>query len=126
MAWIVSGAGGVQWHAADWVVRNAFEFILPALRNAGGDTVADHCRTALARGGHAIDLSSMLSEPQISAIWRNAVAAALHAAQIEPAARWHEAARQPEFIAAIARLETLALGGGNALIADLARNLSAL
>ncbi len=122
MAWLIVGAGGVQWHAADWVQRNAFELLVPALRKAGNDSLAEHCRTAIARGARVVDLSAVLSERRASEHWRDAVRAALHEAQAESAATWHEGVRQPDFIAAVARLDTLALGGGNAFIVDLARN----
>lgn len=119
MAIVLTGAGGTTWRAADWVARNAFGFLVPALARAGAATLADRCSDALAAGSGGADVRD-LDDPRLSHRWTLAVEAAVEAIVTEGPERWNEPERYEQFVARTRALGGLAHRDGNALLAALA------
>jgi hypothetical protein len=121
MAWVLTGSRGTTWQGADWVVRNAFQFLVPALRKAGGAVLALRCEEALASGAHALDLGDHLDDERWSAVWQRALDAASAAIESEGPAGWNQPARFGSFLGSVRSLSTLGRRDGNALVVSLAQ-----
>ncbi|MGH7708650.1 MAG: hypothetical protein ACREM8_02860 [Vulcanimicrobiaceae bacterium] len=121
MAWIVTGSRGRLWHGADWIVRNAFEFLVPALERAGATALAERCQNALVAGNHCLDLSDLLDDERRSQKWLRALESSLGRIESEGAAAWNEPRRFPVFVGAVKRLALLTRADGNRLVISLAQ-----
>jgi hypothetical protein len=120
MAWIVTGSRGRIWHGADWVVRNAFGFLIPALERSGVSLLRERTASALAANAQRLDLSDLLDSDVHSHDWLSALDASLAAIAKEGCAEWNEPQRFSVFVGAVRRLATLARADGNQLVVNLA------
>jgi hypothetical protein len=120
MAWILTGSGGATWQGADWVVRNALEFLVPALRKSGATLLAERCEEALASGARALDLSEELDRERWSAAWRRALDAACASIEAEGPRGWNQPERFGPFLGSVRSLAGLTRHDGNALVVSLA------
>jgi hypothetical protein len=120
MAWIVTGSRGRVWRGADWIARNAFAFMIPALERSGASALAERCGVALAAGVQRLDLTDFLDGERGSQDWLSAVNASLAAIGKEGCNQWHEPQRFLVFVGAVQRLGALARADGNDLVVALA------
>jgi hypothetical protein len=120
MAVIVVGAHGARWIAADWIARNAFDFLRPALESCGLVSAAQRLVVEDDVPAAFADLSDLLENHGRSAAWERAVGGALAAIDAEAGAGWLEPQRFGEFRTAVAALAELAVSEGNALVVRLA------
>jgi len=119
MAWLLLGADSRRWSAADWIVRNAFDLMLPSLLTTA-PAVARKCADATSNRNRVIDLSVLLADSRNAEAWRIAVRHALHCVRAEQDEKWYEPSLRPAFETSLSALEAIARPDGNELIAELA------
>jgi hypothetical protein len=124
MAVLLIGAKGARWTAADWVARNAFAFLRPALEKSGLTRVCALLAPSADVPPAFADLSDLLDHPAHASAWERAVGGAVAAVDAEAGAGWLEPHRFGEFRAAVVALGELVTSDGNALVVRLADQTS--
>ncbi len=119
MAWLLLGADSRRWSAADWIVRNAIDLMLPSL-TTNAPAVARKCADAKSERNRIIDLSVLLEESRNAEAWRIAVRHAVLIARAEHDETWYQPSLRPIFETSLSALEAIARPDGNELIAELA------
>ena len=120
MAYVIEGARGARWTAAAWIARNAFAFLLPALREVRADAPAAAIERASASGDEYVDLRDVLEGERSRAAMRAAIGAATLEIERCGAAGWNDPGAFGPFLQAFRKLEILTDIDGAALVAELA------
>jgi hypothetical protein len=90
MAYVLLGQRGATWRCADWVLRNALDYLIPALRREpGGERLVEALTEPIHQNRSFIDLSQHLSNPALANSWDAAVMVAIGDLYREGTYHWY-------------------------------------
>ncbi len=110
MTYILEGAYGQDWQAANWVFRNMSAELLKALREMPeAEKLAERLQEAIEIEVGHMDASDLLASPEQSAVWSAAVDRTVVKLRAEGSTHWNQPDRFEPFLAKVQELKNLAV-----------------
>jgi hypothetical protein len=108
MSYIVKGVHDQDWQGANWVFYSLSEHLLPTLQHMqGAELLAERLEEALEMEIGYMDLSDLLTSPELSQAWSTAINATAEKLRLAGSTGWREPDRFEPFLQKVSELKSL-------------------